>query len=155
MSLASKIQELAVRVANEITSLATQLAGKADSEHTHQTEDVSGLDTSLNAKISAQGSRGSLAGYETLTSTTSAVTITSSSPDDTAVTSAVAVTVSNGESGTTWTKTVGITSGSSTITLGSSWSWLGGEAPTVGANSVLVLKWYGTFGLAALQNTTS
>lgn len=107
----------------------------------------------LSVKIGANGNRGALAGYETLTSSGVAVTISQDSPDDTAVTGAVAITVSNGASNTTWTKTVGITNAGATVSLGGSWHWSGGETPTVKANSVLVLKWYGTFGFAALQNS--
>ncbi len=111
------------------------------------------VNTTLGQKVNMSGSRGSLAGYETLTSSGAAVTISQDSPDDTAVTGAVAITVSNGSAGTTWTKSVGITNAGATISLGGSWHWSGGEAPTVKANSVLVLKWYGTFGFAALQNS--
>lgn len=107
----------------------------------------------LSVKIGANGNRGALAGYETLTSSGVAVTISQDSPDDTAVTGAVAITVSNGASNTTWTKTVGITNSGASVSLGGSWQWSGGETPTVKANSVLVLKWYGTFGFAALQNS--
>ena len=111
--------------------------------------------TTASKAIPKSGSRGSLSGYETLTSSSSAVTISNSSKDDTAVTGAVKITVNNGSSGQVWTKTVGITNGSATISLGSSWKWAYGSTPTVSANSVLVLKWYGTFGLANLIPTTS
>lgn len=138
-------------------------ATKADSatSATKATQDGSGnvitstyaTQTTANAKIAKSGDRGSLAGYETLTSTASAVTISDSSPDDQAVTGAVAVTVNNGAAGKVWTKTVGITNASATISLGSSWYWVGGKVPTVAANCVLVLKWYGTFGVANLVLT--
>ena len=138
-------------------------ATKADSatSATKATQDGSGnvitstyaTQTTANAKIAKSGDRGSLAGYESLTSTASAVTISDGSPDDQAVTGAVAVTVSNGTAGKVWTKTVGITNESATISLGSSWYWVGGKVPTVAANSVLVLKWYGTFGVANLVLT--
>lgn len=96
------------------------------------------------------GDRGSLAGYETLSSSSSAVTISDSSPDDMAITGAVAITVSNGKSGKVWGKSVGITNASATIALGASWHWKDGKVPTVAANSVLILKWYGSFGVASL-----
>lgn len=115
--------------------------------------DFESLQTTVSGKISAAGLRGSLSGYETLSSSGAAVTITQDSPDDTAVTGAVAITVSPGVADTTWTKTVGITNAGATISLGASWVWSGGEMPTVKANSVLILKWYGTFGFAALQNS--
>ena len=139
------------------TDAQTTYLSKADatSNYLSKTEAQSGYAsiTALNGKISTSGDRGSLAGYETLTSTASAVTISDGSADDTAVTGAVAVTVSNGTAGKVWTKTVGITNASATITLGSSWYWVGGKAPTVAANCVLVLKWYGTFGVANLVLT--
>ena len=135
-------------------------ATSADSA-TKATQDASGnvitstyaTQTTANSKIAKAGDRGSLAGYETLTSTASAVTISDGSPDDTAVTGAVAVKVNNGTAGKVWTKTVGVTNASATISLGSSWYWVGGKAPTVAANSILVLKWYGTFGVANLVLT--
>lgn len=139
------------------TDAQTTYLSKADatSNYLSKSEAQSGYAsiTALNGKISTSGDRGSLAGYETLTSTASAVTITDGSPDDQAVTGAVAVTVSNGTAGKVWTKTVGITNESATISLGSSWYWVGGKVPTVAANSVLVLKWYGTFGVANLVLT--
>ena len=67
-----------------------------------------------------------------------------------AITGAVAITVSNGKSGKVWGKSVGITNASATIALGASWHWKDGKVPTVAANSVLVLKWYGSFGVASL-----
>ena len=146
--------ELAAKATNAVNAESAKSATKA-------TQDGSGnvitstyaTQTTANSKIAKAGDRGSLAGYETLTSTASAVTISDSSPDDQAVTGAVAVTVSNGTAGKVWTKTVGITNGSATISLGSSWYWVGGKVPTVAANSVLVLKWYGTFGVANLVLT--
>lgn len=96
------------------------------------------------------GSRGTLAGYNTPASSSSAITISNTSNDDTIVTAAVAVTVNNGSSGQTWTKTIALQNASATVTLGSSWKWVGGSAPTISANSILVVKWCGTFGLANL-----
>lgn len=132
-------------------------AGTADSA-TKATQDANGstIHTTYGTKaevgqrILAAGDRGTLAGYETLSSSSSAVTISDSSPDDTATTGAVAITVNNGTSGKVWTKTVGIDNEGATITLGSSWKWQGGKAPTVAAYSILVLKWYGTWGYASL-----
>lgn len=108
------------------------------------------ISTGDSTKIPISGSRGSLAGYNTPASSSSAVTISATSNDDTIVTSAVAVTVSNGSSGQTWTKTVALQNASATVTLGGSWKWVGGSAPMIKANSILVVKWCGTFGLANL-----
>ena len=106
--------------------------------------------TEDSAKVVKSGSRGTLAGYNTPASSSSAITISNTSNDDTIVTTAVKVTVNNGSSGQTWTKTVALQNASATVTLGSSWKWMNGEAPTVSANSILVLKWCGTFGIANL-----
>lgn len=100
--------------------------------------------------VNKTGSRGSLAGYETPVVTSNAVTIDQSSNDVTQVTGAVVVTVSNGSSKTAWTKLVGLTNASATISLGTNWRWAGGEVPTVFVNSVLVLHWCSSFGIANL-----
>lgn len=136
-------------------------AGTADSA-TKATQDANGstihatygTKTEIGQRILAAGDRGTLAGYETLSSSSSAVTISDSSPDDTATTGAVAITVNNGTSGKVWTKTVGIDNEGATITLGDAWKWQGGKAPTVAAYSILVLKWYGTWGYASLALTS-
>ena len=106
--------------------------------------------TSDSTKIPLSGSRGTLAGYNIPTSSSTAITINASSNDDTIVTAAVAVTVNDGSSGQTWTKTVALQNASATVTLGGSWKWVGGSAPTIKANSILVVKWCGSFGLANL-----
>ena len=111
---------------------------------------ASSADTKAGQRVLISGSRGTLAGYNTPASSSAAVTISNTSNDDTIVTAAVKVTVNNGSSGQTWTKTVALQNASATVTLGSSWKWMNGEAPTVSANSILVLKWCGTFGIANL-----
>lgn len=98
--------------------------------------------------ILMSGNRGNLAGYEALNSTSAALTVTNTTRDSSCVTGAVTITVSNGASGQTYTKTVGITNASAKVSLGSSWQWVGGTAPTISANGVLVLHWCGTFGIA-------
>lgn len=111
---------------------------------------ANGKDADTSTLVLRSGSRGTLAGYNTPASSSAAITINASSNDDTIVTAAVAVTVSNGSSGQTWTKTVALQNASATVTLGSSWKWVGGSAPTIKAKSILVVKWCGTFGLANL-----
>ena len=105
--------------------------------------------------IPLSGSRGNLAGYNTPTVTSSAITINGSSSDDIQVTGAVAITVSNGSSSTSWCKAVSITNASASVTLGSKWKWANGEAPTVSANCVLLLYWNNSFGLANIIATTA
>ena len=101
-----------------------------------------GTKTEVNKRILSTGDRGSLAGYETSGTST---TINASSPDSNEVGSAI--TVSNGSSGTSWTKIVRVT-GAVTVTLGSSWVWQGGYAPTIAAGGVLVCCWCGSGGIA-------
>lgn len=102
------------------------------------------------AKVSKSGSRGTLSGYSVPSVTSGAVSITGESNDDVVVTSAVDVSVTNGSASQSWTKTVTLQNESATVTLGDSWTWVGGEAPTISANSIVVLKWTGSFGLASL-----
>lgn len=122
---------------SDVTNLQTTLDGKAASSHNHDSTYI---------KIS--GSRGDLGGYENLQSLFSALTVSNTTRDGCCITGAVKITVNNGSSGQTWTKTIGITNALATVTLGSSWKWVGGSAPTIAANGVLVVHWCGTFGIA-------
>lgn len=141
------------------TALTQGLAGKANATHTHAISDVTNLQTTLDGKaasshnhdstyIKISGSRGNLGGYENLQSQSTALTVSNTTRDGCCITGAVKITVSNGASGQTWTKTIGITNASATVTLGSSWKWVGDSAPTIAANGVLVVHWCGTFGIA-------
>lgn len=141
------------------TALTQGLAGKANASHTHAISDVTDLQTTLDGKaasshnhdstyIKISGSRGNVGGYENLQSQSSALTVSNTTRDGCCITGAVKITVNNGTSGQTWTKTIGITNASATVTLGSSWKWVGGSAPTIAANGVLVVHWCGTFGIA-------
>lgn len=133
-SVAAKTHTHAI---SEVTDLQTSLDGKAASSHNHDSTYI---------KIS--GSRGNVGGYENLQSQSSALTVSNTTRDGCCITGAVKITVNNGSSGQTWTKTIGITNASATVTLGSSWKWVGGSAPTIAANGVLVVHWCGTFGIA-------
>ena len=114
--------------------------------------------TSVNGKTGAvtidatnkSGNRGTLNGYNTLSSTDTALTISESSSDDSVVTSAVSVYIANGYAGQSWTKTVALKDESATVKLSSLWEWIDGEVPTIKANSILVVKWCGSFGIASL-----
>lgn len=149
----------------EVNGLSNALAAKANTTdvapktHTHAITDVTNLQTTLDGKaasahnhdstyIKISGSRGNLGGYENLLSQATALTVSNTTRDGCCVTGAVQITVNNGSSGQTWTKTIGITNASATVTLGSSWKWVGGSAPTIAANGVLVVHWCGTFGIA-------
>ena len=122
--------------------------------NTTQVATTAFVTTAVATNVVKSGSRGTLAGYNTPVSTASAVTISQTSNDDTIVTGAVAITVSNGSASTAWVKNVAIQNASATITLNSSWKWVGGSAPTITANSVLVLCWMGSFGLANLVSSS-
>ena len=141
------------------TALTQGLAGKANATHTHAISDVTNLQTTLDGKaasshnhdstyIKIAGSRGNVGGYENLQSQATALTVSNTTRDGCCITGAVKITVNNGSSDQTWTKTIGITNASATVTLGSSWKWVGGSAPTIAANGVLVVHWCGTFGIA-------
>ena len=101
-------------------------------------------------RIPLSGDRGTLAGYNVPQTKTNVIIISGNSNDDTIVSGAADVTVNNGTSSQTWAKTVALTSASTTVTLDDKWKWVGGNAPSVSANSILVLKWIGSFGLANL-----
>ena len=152
----------------QVDGLDTALEGKAaaththtksqisDFAHSHPTSGVTGLDTALAGKadsasvIPKANSRGTLAGYETPLVQATALSVTNATNDSSCVTGAVAITVNNGESGQSWTKTVALTNASATVTLGTAWKWVGGSAPTISANCVLVLHWCNSFGIANL-----
>lgn len=111
--------------------------------------DANGAVTVPTDFVPLSGARGQLAGYETVGSNT---TINASSPD--ANQTGSAITVSNGTSGTSWTKIVRLTS-AVTVTLGSSWAWMYGEAPTISAGGILVLCWCGGGGIANFVSKTA
>lgn len=119
----------------QVNALATRVA-----------QEIKALKGTLVPKV---GNRGALAGYETAVS---AASINSDSSD--ANYSGENVTVANGAEGTAWTKTVLLT-GAVSVTLGSSWSWVDGEVPTVTANSVLVLHWCSSHGIASIVSPTA
>ena len=122
--LVSKVETLTQRVGTEIKTVKASIPS------------TSGL-------VPKSGSRGTVAGYEATGSNT---TVDASSSDSSQTASAV--TVSNGTSGTSWTKIVRLTGSSPTVTLGSSWVWSGGSAPTLKQNGILVCCWCGSGGIA-------
>ena len=103
--------------------------------------------------VKKSGNRAALAGYETISSSSNAITINATSADDQICTGAVTITVSDGSNGQTWQKNVTITNAGATISPGSKWKWVGGKAPELKANSVLVCKWVGVFGILSLITT--
>ena len=100
----------------------------------------------ISGKVNVTGSRGALAGYET----TGTDTTISAISKDSSVTGSN-VTVSNGSANTSWTKIVSLTT-AVTVTLGSSWKWQGGSAPTIVAGGILVCCWCGSSGIASFAS---
>ena len=101
------------------------------------------VDAKLVSKINLSGARGTLAGYETI-GTSSTVNATSPDSNETAS----AVTVQNGTAGTSWTKIVRLTAASPAVTLSSSWAWVGGSAPELTTGGILICCWCGGAGIA-------
>ena len=114
----------------------------------HIEDGLSRAAQAINERVGIEGSRGVLAGYEVPNVTASDVVIDGDSADTIQTMGAVSVTVGTGEANTTFTKVVAIADATSTVTLGDAWTWVGGEAPELVANSIVILKWCGAFGLA-------
>ena len=129
-----------IGIGGAVTGTATSFDGSANIT-------INATAATDSSKIALSGSRGTLAGYETVTST-GAVTINDSSGDD--IVASGAVTVAALSSGTQcWTKTVLLTAASPTVTLGAGWSWVGSDsAPTFSQNGMLVLARRGNKGIA-------
>lgn len=109
------------------------------------------LGEEINKKVPLTGARGILAGYESGVSQSTALTITDDSSDNMEITGAVQITVNNGTANRFWVKKVSIKNANATISLGTSWSWIGGSQPTVTNPSLLVLSWDNTQGMAQLN----
>jgi hypothetical protein len=150
------------------TNACTQLGVTATSDDnathiatTGWTKDVlasyattSSVNTSVATKANISGNRGELAGYQTPLSQATALSVTYATRDISQITGAVKITVANSTSSCAWTKVVSLTNASATISLGSNWKWVNGITPKVSANSVLVLHWCKTFGIATLLATS-
>ena len=141
--LAKKANTAHTHSVSDVTGLQSSLNGKANSAHTHAIADVSGLQTAINNRIPKTGNRGALAGYAL---STSGATVDASAKDSQYTDSAV--TVKNGDTGQTWTKVVKLSAG--TVTLGTNWSWVGGEAPELKYPCLLVCHWNQDKGIAGI-----
>lgn len=130
----------------------TYLGINAKAKSAEKADSATTANTATDA-VKKSGNRAALAGFETISSSANAVTINASSPDDQVVTGAVAVTVSNGSAGQTWQKNVALTNAGASVAPGNQWKWAGGKAPEMKANSLLVCKWLGTFGILSLVLT--
>lgn len=121
----------------------TELAKRAPVSHTHAIANVTGLQDSLNATIPKTGNRGALAGYS---SSATGTTVNATSGDS--LYASANVTVANGATGQTWTKVVKLSAG--TVTLGTNWAWVGGEAPELKYPCLLVCHWNQDKGIAGI-----
>lgn len=134
----------------DTTYVNAELAKKANSSHTHTIANVTGLQDALNAAstqasnaIPKTGNRGALAGYS---SSATGTTVNATSGDS--LYASANVTVANGATGQTWTKVVKLSAG--TVTLGTNWSWVGGEAPELKYPCLLVCHWNQDKGIAGI-----
>lgn len=132
------------------SALTNGLAGKANSSHTHTIANVTGLQDALNAAstqasnaIPKSGNRGALAGYS---SSATGTTVNATSGDS--LYASTNVTVANGATGQTWTKVVKLSAG--TVSLGTNWAWVGGEAPELKYPCLLVCHWNQDKGIAGI-----
>ena len=100
----------------------------------------------LNTKISLSGARGQLAGYEQCATVTS-LTLTDTSADSNYYNSTSAITVNDGTTGMSWTKTVKLAQVPASVNMTGNWTWVGGSAPTMVANGLLVFTWQNNHGL--------
>lgn len=141
--LAGKANASHTHTTAQVTGLDTALAGKAPKNHTHTIANVTGLQDSLNATIPKAGNRGALAGYS---SSATGTMVNATSGDS--LYASTNVTVTNGATGQTWTKVVKLSAG--TVTLGTNWSWVGGEAPELKYPCLLVCHWNQDKGIAGI-----
>lgn len=136
------------------TYVATELAKKANSSHTHTIANVTGLQNALNSAstqasnaIPKSGNRGVIGGYESASAVT---TITGDSPDSMATGiggTILEIYVNTGSAYQSWTKVVYLTQNVNVI-LGSKWVWAGGKVPTIKVPGVLVFHWNNSGGIA-------
>ena len=118
-----------------------------------KTSDLSAYakNSALSAYVPISGSRGAVAGYQQVSVLSgSSIEITKSSTDDSCVqtSSTLSVSVPNGDSGVAWQKTVSFAAGGLDVSLGSNWSWPGGDQPEFSNKGMLILYWNGLFGVA-------
>lgn len=111
---------------------------------------VTNLETTVASKLPRTGTRGQLAGWEeTLSTNVTSLNINQDSNDNIYASAATTVTVADGATGTAWTKTISFAT-APTITLGGSWKWVGGSAPTTASGTILVVHWNNFVGYANL-----
>lgn len=133
------------------TITANTFKGNLHGNATKASQDASGNDipttyatkAEVNDKIPKSGNRGALAGYS---SSATGTTVNATSGDS--LYSSMSVTVANGATGQAWTKVVKLSAG--TVTLGTNWSWVDGEAPELKYPCLLVCHWNQDKGIAGI-----
>ena len=138
---------------SNVTGLQNALDGKqAKGDYATAKALSDGLQNALNNandKIPKTGNRGALAGYST---SASGNTVNNSSNDSQFCTTGT-VTVANGDAGQTWTKIIKMSGG--TVTLGSNWTWVDGEAPELVFPCILICHWNEDKGIAGIVKGAS
>lgn len=125
------------------------ISGKADASSVYTKDEV---DTKDGTKVNLTGSRGSLAGYETVSNTAFTGTVNAESPDSLVATGAI--TIEAGTAGTSFTKVIR-TDSEIAVTLADGWAWNGGEAPTIVAGGILVACWCGSSGMVSYASPSA
>ena len=97
--------------------------------------------------VPLSGSAGEVSYYET---TTDITTVDEDSAG--AIETADAVSISDGTSGTAWTKVIHLTGDSPTVTTGDNWYWSDGESPELETGCFVVACWLGSAGLLTYHN---
>ena len=125
--------------------LTQGIAGKAPSVHTHTKSQITDFPAIPDAStlIPKSGSRGGLAGYESVTSIKNELTEDSA---DSFTMQTRTFTINEGSPYTSWTKVSNVSAGQ-VITLGVNWYWSNGTAPTIDKNGLIVLHWHGEYGI--------
>lgn len=139
------VEGKAPAIIERVEALDTALAGKAPMSHTHTKSQITDFPTipDTSTLIPKSGNRGALAGYS---SSATGTTVNATSGDS--LYASTNVTVANGATGQTWTKVVKLSAG--TVTLGTNWSWVGGEAPELKYPCLLVCHWNQDKGIAGI-----
>lgn len=75
------------------------------------------------------------------------MTLTDTSADSNDYNATAAITVNDGTAGMCWTKTIKLSQIPSAVNFGSNWNWVGGSAPTMVVNGLLVCTWQNNHGL--------
>lgn len=133
----------------EVVKLVAQ-TGLTDTQKAQARTNIGALGSdSLLSYIPKTGDQGAIGGY---TSTANTTSISANSLDTS--TCNANLTVQNGTNGTSWTKIVHVDSAIA-VTLGSGWSWVRGEVPTITPSGILVLCWCGSSGIAVFVSPTA